>query len=159
MSLKLEVKGIPTLKAQLEKLGHELATKEVRAAARRAFKPVLIAAIAKAPNENETTGATGLTKRSIRIAAVINKNNGAVNVGLTVRKVRGAKGRDPSWRWHFIELGTRTQRARPFLRPALDANAQKVVDTLQAELAKGIKKALRKKALMDVARETARSLR
>jgi HK97 gp10 family phage protein len=81
-----------------------------------------------------------------------------VNVGLRVKKSKdkrtskhkttSGKPRDatsPHWRWHFIEGGTSTQPARPFLRPALDANAQTVVANLGSELRKVIDSVLKKR--------------
>ena len=50
------------------------------------------------------------------------------------------------WRWHFAEGGTSTKAARPFLRPALDANAAKVVGELKDELRKAIDRVLKRRA-------------
>jgi HK97 gp10 family phage protein len=77
--------------------------------------------------------------------------NEHLRVGLRVPAAKGAKrlGRgthSPHWRWHFIELGTAKMAAKPFLRPALDSNAEAVVAALRAELAAGIQRAIRRKA-------------
>lgn len=61
---------------------------------------------------------------------------------------RAPTRRDPSphWRWHFIERGTKYQKKRPFLRPALDQNLSTVLERFRTELAKNINRAIRKQA-------------
>lgn len=136
ISLKLE--GLDKLNEQLEQLGAELAVKTIRQAARRAFKPVLETAKQLVPVE------TGLTRDNIVIATEKGgEGDTVVTVGLKVKAFKGAarlgrKTASPHWRWHFIELGTVKMRARPFLRPALDQNADQVVELLRDELAKGL---------------------
>jgi HK97 gp10 family phage protein len=51
----------------------------------------------------------------------------------------------PARRWHFIEFGTADLAAHPYLRPALDANADAVLTLLRTELQASIDRALRKK--------------
>ena len=146
MTVSLKVLGLRELHEQLEQLGAELAAKVLARAARKAFLPVLTAAQALAPVD------TGLLRDHIRIRVVRPESgDSVVTVGLRVAAAPGAKkhGRktaSPHWRWHFVELGTSEMAARPFLRPALDQNAQAVVDLLREELARGIKRALKARA-------------
>ena len=142
--ISLELHGLEGLKAQLEELKAEAAGRAVARAARLAFKPVLATAQALVPVD------TGLLRDSIKISVVRPGDGGAVvHVGLSLRPIKGAAklGRRTAsahWRWHFVELGTRNMAAKPFLRPALDQNAQRVVDVLREELAKGIARALQR---------------
>jgi HK97 gp10 family phage protein len=146
--ISLNVHGLKDLQMQLEELRDvELAAKTLASAARKAFKPVLEAAQSRAPVD------TGVLRDSIKIAVKKPKNGDAVVVvGLRIAKDKtaaartGRKNADASWRWHFVELGTRFQGSRPFLRPALDGNAQAVVEALKTELAKGIQRVVRKRA-------------
>lgn len=148
ITFKLE--GVPNLQAQLKELGAELAQNTLRAAARKAFEPVLAAAVAKVPVD------TGNLRQSIKIGSSKPKGGETViAVGLVVANNAG-KGRrtkdnsaggakDPYY-WRFVEKGTRKKDARPFLRPALDGNADRVIDQFSKELAKAIDKAVKKRA-------------
>jgi HK97 gp10 family phage protein len=147
--------GLKGLEEELVALGANEGRKVLRAAARKAFLPVLEAAKANAPKD------TGLLADSIVIVTQAPKDgDGVVNVGLRVKKSKETRiskhgvskdgtqrmATSPHWRWHFIEGGTSTQAARPFLRPALDANAEKVVGELRGELRKAIDRVLKKRA-------------
>lgn len=143
ISFKLE--GLEGLKGQIAGIEAEVAAKAIARAARKAFAPVLETARALVPVD------TGLTRDHIVIAR--QKGGGddttVVRVGLKVKAFKGAAklGRNtasPHWRWRFIELGTVKMPAHPFLRPALDQNASKVLDVLRDELVKGIARALRR---------------
>lgn len=142
ISMKLE--GLAGLQAQLEELKAATAARALRRAARIAFQPVFKAALSLVPVD------TGLLRDGIKLVTQRGGDGDVVvKVGLKVAAVKGAKklGREtlsPHWRWHFVELGTRFQAAQPFLRPALEANSQGVLDVLRDELAKGIARALRR---------------
>ena len=142
----MKIEGLKDLHDQLEGLGAVLAAKVLAVAARKAFAPVLEDARNRVPVD------TGLLRDGIRIQVQRPKSgDSVVRVGLRIAAVKGAKklGRrtaSPHWRWHFVELGTSKMSARPFLRPALDGNAGAVVNNLKAELAAGIRRALRRKA-------------
>jgi HK97 gp10 family phage protein len=141
--------GLRDIEKELVALGANEGRKTLTRAARKAFAPVLEAAQANAPVD------TGLLKEHIVIATQKPKDgDSVVNVGLRVEKAKaGAPGstrsldyQSPHWRWHFIEGGTSTQAARPFLRPALDANAETVVGNLRGELRKAIDRVLKRRA-------------
>ncbi len=140
--MSFEVQGLSALQEQLVELGAELGRKALAQAARKAFKPVLENAKQLAPRD------TGALAESLRLAVVKPKGGDTViAVGIRVAAVKGAS-RDampPARRWHFIELGTVKLAAHPFLRPALDANASRVLDDLKRELAKSIQRAIKKK--------------
>lgn len=60
---------------------------------------------------------------------------------------RGNLSQD-AWYWRFLEFGTRKMRARPFMRPALEAKRREAVDAIKERLALQIAteaKALRRK--------------
>lgn len=141
--------GLKGLEAELVALGANEGRKTLTTAARKAFAPVLEAAQANAPVDS------GLLRGHIRIATQKPKDGeSVVNVGLRVAKAKTGKPdstrpleyQSPHWRWHFIEGGTSTQAARPFLRPALDANAEAVVGNLRGELRKAIDRVLKRRA-------------
>jgi HK97 gp10 family phage protein len=143
----VSVRGLRDLQAQLTELGAEVAQKTLAKAARKAFLPVLEAAVAKVPVD------TGLTRDNIKImVSKPRQGDSVVVVGLRIAKAPprqradGSVASSPDWRWHFIELGTKSVPARPFLRPALDQNADQVVSGLKVELEKAIAQVLRKRA-------------
>lgn len=47
---------------------------------------------------------------------------------------RSSRSKDPPWYWRLIELGTERMRARPFMRPALESNAEAVAERFEREL-------------------------
>ena len=57
---------------------------------------------------------------------------GARYSGSAVVVVVGTRG--IGWYGRFIELGTRFIKARPFMRPAYDANVSKVYEILKTEI-------------------------
>lgn len=139
--------GLKDLEEELVALGANEGRKVLTQASRRAFAPVLEAARAAVPVDS------GLTRDNLAIVTQKPKSGeSVVNVGLQVRKAKGSRQRkdgrratSPHWRWHFIEGGTSTQAARPFLRPALDANAESVVGSLRGELRRAIDRVLKKR--------------
>lgn len=140
--------GLKDLESELVALGANEGRKVLTRAARKAFAPVLEAARAAAPVDS------GLTRDNLAIATQKPKDGeSVVNVGLRVGRSKGTrirkdgkKATSPHWRWHFIEGGTSSLAARPFLRPALDANAESVVGNLRGELRKVIDRVLKKRA-------------
>jgi HK97 gp10 family phage protein len=141
--------GLRDLEKELVALGANAGRRALTRASRKAFAPVLEAARANAPED------TGLLKKHIVITTQRPKEGASVvNVGLRVVKAKtGAPGstrpldyQSPHWRWHFIEFGTSAKAAHPFLRPALDANAETVVGNLRGELRKAIDRVLKKRA-------------
>jgi HK97 gp10 family phage protein len=136
------------LEKELVALGANEGRKTLTRAARKAFTPVLESARAGAAVDS------GLTRDNIVIATQKPKDGeSVVNVGLRVKKSKetrlrkdGRKATSPHWRWHFKEVGTVDQPAQPFMRPALDANAETVVSDLRGELRKAIDRVLKKRA-------------
>lgn len=146
--------GLKDLEAELVALGANEGRKVLTRAARKSFTPVLDAARAAAPVD------TGLLRENIVIVAQKPKDvESVVTVGLRVRRAKEVRiskhgvtkggthrlSTSPHWRWHFIEGGTSSLPARPFLRPALDANAEAVVGNLRGELRKTIDRVLKKR--------------
>jgi HK97 gp10 family phage protein len=84
------------------------------------------------PKQGDTLVAAGLV--------LVNKaRKGRVT---TEQRSTGAQ-KDPYY-WRFVEFGTVSQEARPFLRPAMDPRANEVLEGLATELRKGIERAVKK---------------
>lgn len=62
-------------------------------------------------------------------------------------EIEGAGDGNPggdTYYWRFVEFGTERQAAKPFLRPALEQNAQAATDVFIAEYDKAIERVLKK---------------
>ncbi|PZR07075.1 MAG: hypothetical protein DI536_28890 [Archangium gephyra] len=147
----MKIQGLKQLDKQLKHLAEDTRPKVLKAAVRAAFKPVVTAAMAKVPVDTGElragiTVATGQKDKTVAAGIVIANNTTAMKQARVAaaafgeEQLRGA----PARRWHLTELGTKTQAAQPFLRPALDENASTVSERLKEELQKRIDKAIKK---------------
>lgn len=148
----IKLKGLEGLKKQLQQLGEETQPKVLRSALREAFKPVLEAAQAKVPVDSGELRAgialaTAKTKDGgVAAGLVISSNTSGLKQARMAAAAFGEAQQDgaPGRRWHLTELGTKHSPAQPFLRPALDENAQAVVDGFAKSLRKKIRRALKR---------------
>lgn len=136
----VKVEGLAQLEARLLELKTEIAVRVLARAALVAFEPVLEAAKAGVPTES------GELREAIRITTrKPSSGDTVVVVGLRINPTTPLPGDEsPARRWHFIEFGTAHVAAHPFLRPALDQNADRVLSLLKEELAAGIERAARR---------------
>lgn len=149
----INLKGLKGLQKQLENVAAETRAKVLRGAMRDAMKPVLEDAKARAPRDSGAL-AEGLTLGSAKAGAdalavgIVVVNNSARQKQATMAAAAFNEGQSkslpPSRRWHFEELGTSKNGARPFLRPALYRGASGVVARFAEALSKRIRKALKK---------------
>lgn len=166
MAIELKISGLNELQEKLFSIAGAMAgRKQLLAAARIAMRPVLEAARQRAPRD------TGVLADSIYLASARPDGNGNIvaSAGLRIKKsahyrglVKGAKKRvlkqlnpqskatlrksSAHWRWHFVEMGTSKMRARPFLRPALEAHKDTVVSILTKELRRQVNLAAKRRA-------------
>lgn len=153
--MTLKLRGLEGVLAQLKEVSNEMGDKALKAAGRVAFKRVADMARQLVPVDS------GDLREAITIRAVkLHANNGSVAIGIQISSKTTASKQatlaaaafgeaqvarvPPSRRWHWIELGTSRQAPKPFLRPALDANAQAVIDDLSEQLRKKIAAAVKK---------------
>lgn len=153
--MALSLKGLEGIQAQLAEVSAEVGQKALATALRKQFKPVVEMAKRLVPKK------TGALAASLTLTLVKpSEGDTVVAVGLRIndraapikqaRLAAAAFGEGqsselpPSRRWHLIELGTIKLAAHPYARPALDANAQGMLDGLKADLTAAIQKALRK---------------
>lgn len=153
--MSIKVRGLENVMAQLREVSAETGAKALAGAARASFKRVADTAKALAPKDSGAL-ADAIAVRSSRPG----KGDTVAKVGLVVlaRTARSkqatmaaavfneAQSKDlpPARRWHFPELGTVHQAPKPFIRPALDTNAQAVVDDLGKQVDKKIAAAVKK---------------
>lgn len=128
-------------KADLEALNQrlkELSTKAgktaVRQSARKAMAPVRAQVQANAPEDLTEPDAVRI-KASTALFTNWKGNTLYVRVGI---KGGGRKNPDTPFYFRMHEFGTKSLPARPFMAPALESNAQDVLDTVADELRKRI---------------------
>jgi len=133
----IDVVGLKELEAALKELGSEVAGKNgglVRTALMGAALPVL------RDMQNNVPVDTGDLKKQIKRSRDKDSKiaQEVIDVGLISRKRRGINYGS------FIEFGTRLKAARPFMRPALDANKHNSTELFRKKLAAGIERVAKK---------------
>lgn len=140
MAEQFKIEGADELLKRMREFAPKLQRRGARRAARRAMTVVRDAARANARQFDDPSTASSIWK----LVAVTESSRMSKQVGGVVMRVgvrggaRSSKRRDHPWWWRLIELGTETQPARPWLRPALENNAGTVANRLVAELSKAI---------------------
>jgi len=162
---RYEVEGLKELEKALLELGADLGYATLRTAGKKAMEPVLQAAKQGA---NEDTGdmqkAMAISTKKGRGArgkggsTAIEILVGATRGTITEEDEEGKKTKRKLSRMNekvgAQEYGTENQQARPFLRPALANNADRVLSIFGAELSIAIDKAAKK-----VARQAAKKVK
>ncbi len=147
----IRVIGARDLQEKLAKLEKKIANKILRQAVRDAAKPMLREAKANAPVSN-FDGPSGLSKQAVRQAIRDDKKAGLHYPGMLrdsikIKAMRSRKGRigvtiatdkglfkGETFYGGFQEFGTKHQPARPFIRPAFDANVAGAVTIIAKSL-------------------------
>ncbi len=130
MDVKFGIKGLAEMERELNQLSLKARASVLRGALNKAIDPILKAA--RENTQREFTERTGTLVRSIRKSATAPRGSNGftaeAKVGLTED---GFYGR-------FLEFGTSKMPAKPFMRPAVDANAQAVVELFASEMRRRI---------------------
>ena len=114
---KSVVVGARELERALKALGNEIGEKLLLAALRAGAKPIVKEARRLVPVR------TGALKKAIAVIKATKRQRRRGLAGLFI----GIKG-SPARRAHLVEFGTVHFRARPYLRPALDAKAKEAIE-------------------------------
>jgi len=128
--------GDTRLGKQLAKLEARIQKKIVRKALRTAGKMVLADARARVPVD------TGALKKGLKLRAVKSRG-GFVGVHITTPR-RDELGIPQSAKHYYpavLEYGAENHPARPYLRPALDANRSKAIEIIRSEIRKAVSSA------------------
>ncbi|SEG20411.1 HK97-gp10 family putative phage morphogenesis protein [Marinobacterium lutimaris] len=150
---RLYVSGLDDLEKQLISLGAETGVKTLRSAGRKAMEPVQIsAAIGAGEDSGDLRQAIVISSSKPRRgrSRAVDIHVGATKKSVTETAGDGSKSRRKLS--HVIhaaiaqEYGTSKQQADPFLRPALLLNYDRVLVTFKAELAKAIKRAIKRQS-------------
>lgn len=133
MDVKLDIKGLADLERELNQLTLKARASVLRGALNKAVDPFL-----KAARENvsaQFTERSGTLRKSIQKSATAPRGSN----GFTAEAKVGVTGE--GFYGRFLEFGTSKMPARPFMRPAVDAHAQEVVDLFASEMRRRIEAA------------------
>lgn len=130
--IKVDEAELAALKKRLEEVTEKVAKKALRSATRKAMNIVKNDAKEHAPHDS------GLLEENFAISAKVKDSQVTTKVGI---KGGGKANPDTPFYFRFQELGTESIPAKPFLRPALEGNAEQVFDTVTQELNKALDKA------------------
>lgn len=144
----VKVQGLAELKRAMAEIPVAMQGKVALELLRKAGKPMLDDARARAPAR------TGKLRKNIYLARARDSTQQSPLIVIRVRR-RGKAG-DPknAYYWLFQELGTSKMAARPFLRPAFESKKGEALTILRTATAEQVEKAARK-----VAKYTARFAR
>lgn len=123
--LYAKVTGLEALKENLRKMEREVRL-ALTEAAKAGAEIVLKDAVSRAPR-----GATGKLIRGMQIHVVEqtgSPDKAVVQVGPSKEQFYG----------RFVEKGTKHSRAKPFLKPALETNRERIIKVMHATLLKAI---------------------
>jgi HK97 gp10 family phage protein len=167
VSFEAEMRGLSEVLRTLKRLPTELASKgggPVRSALFKAAKVIRDAAIQKAPlrtgalrkaiyvYRDRSPESDGLGERyiiGVRKVRLSKKERKQLREMLGAARAQGVELKviavegDPYY-WRFIEFGTATLKAEPFLRPALDENAAAAINVFRVEFMRKVANAVKR---------------
>jgi HK97 gp10 family phage protein len=127
----INIKGLPDLQRKLNNLDQKVQKTIVKDALRQTNIEIVLPAVeALVPVD------TGALKAGLKVKA----KNGRGTIGSAVFD-EGYKG--DQFYGSFQELGTKHQKAKPYLRPAIDQNQAKIFASIAEKIKHGIEEATR----------------
>jgi len=145
-----KIEGLAELGKALRELPERVARNGLRVSVYAGAKVVRDEARARAPKAAQSLGPNqpppGTLKRSVIMKHIPELSSltrqtffVTVRYGKKYRK-QGKKGNlsQDAWYWRFVEFGTRKMRARPFLRPALEAKRSEAGQAMKDRLSERI---------------------
>jgi HK97 gp10 family phage protein len=145
-----KIEGLAELGKALRELPERVARNGLRVSVYAGAKVVRDEARARAPKAQQSLGPNqpppGTLKRSVIMKHIPELSSPTrqtffvtVRHGKKYRK-QGKKGNlsQDAWYWRFVEFGTRKMRARPFLRPALEAKRREAGQAMKDRLSERI---------------------
>ena len=152
---ELNANNLDGLVDRMNKFATDVQKRVIGTAARNAMKPVaaLAKSNARALKIDDPTTASNIIENIVSKKAnkKATRRRGAdyvQQVGILGGAKSPAKGNDTdelaTFHWRFLEFGTSTIEARPFMRPAFERNAQRTLDIFAQEVNKGMDRAARR---------------
>jgi HK97 gp10 family phage protein len=129
--VKVEITGLNELNRRLKALGPFIASKVLGGAVNAGAQVIRKDAQSRTPVD------TGMLQKSLFVKRLTAKDfpNAQYIVG-----VRKGKKKEGAFYWRFVEFGTKSMGARPFLRPAFEAKKNDAAETIKSRLREGIAK-------------------
>lgn len=122
----INIKGLGDLQRKLDRLNEKTQKTIVKDALRETNEEIVLPAVeARVPVDS------GALKEGLKVKA----KNSRGKIGSAVFD-EGYKG--DQFYGSFQELGTRHQPARPYIRPAIDENADRILDSVEKKIGKAI---------------------
>jgi len=137
MEITFNMKGFDQLKRQFRRMSPRDSSRIAKIATRAAAKPLLREMRGRVPRR------TGTLYKSLGLVNVKRSTPGA---WLKVGARSGKRLKNDGWYAHMVEFPTRARgnhpgtKAQPFIRPAVDAIGDKVIEDLGAQLGIAIEK-------------------
>ncbi len=135
--LTLNVQELAALTDRLKDIEAKIAKKALRTAARKSMAIVRDQVKANAPEDTSDDADNIKTKAFIALQTSFRRGVLSVRVG-----VRGGAKQNPDtpYYWRMVEFGTKQISAKPFMTPALENNAEAVIDRIADELRRELDK-------------------
>jgi len=129
--LQFDVSELARLADRLKDIEAKIAKKALRTAARKGMSIVRDEVKANAPEDTSDDADSIKTKAFIALQTSFRRGVLSVRVG-----VRGGAKQNPDvpYYWRMVEFGTKHISAKPFMQPALESNADAVLDKITQEL-------------------------
>lgn len=133
--LKVDSRSLADVLKRIGQVEAKIAKKALRTAARKGMNIVRDDVKANAPEDRSDDADRIKVKTSIVLSTQFRGSNLYVKVG-----IRGGAKKNPDtpYYWRMVEFGTKTQAAQPFMAPALEGNAEavleRITEALRAEL-------------------------
>lgn len=154
----MKVTGLKELQYALNQLPKEIQARPLRSAVSAAAKVIADDVKVDVPVDTGTLKSAVYRYRSRRNSTTgretffVGIRGGKARYANTARnRSKGLVGKTyktqgEAFYWRFLEFGTNKMPARPFLRPAFEANKQKAVEVMKERLAKAIQDQAKKLA-------------
>lgn len=133
MDVKITVKGLPELKAEMQRLSASAQTRLARNGSM-----AMARVVARYARLNAPVGETGDLKRSIKARRDPSRRSAPI-----------AYANASVWYSHFPEFGTAHSAAHPYLRPGLDDHLPEVNAKLIENLGRGIEREVAKQFIAE----------
>ncbi|WP_406611898.1 HK97-gp10 family putative phage morphogenesis protein [Alcaligenes aquatilis] len=152
--VEFELKGLDELRKSLKRLPAKMQKKGLKSALGKAARVIRNAAKQNALRVDDPDTGRRIADNIVqRVRGRHTRRTGdlMVSVGVATERGRipkgnpddGAKGNTPHW--HLIELGTEKMQAQPFLRPAVEGDAESSFDVFAEEVDRQVQKVLAEK--------------
>ncbi|CAH5470804.1 TPA: HK97-gp10 family putative phage morphogenesis protein [Klebsiella oxytoca] len=148
IDINLDFSGLETIARDLQTLSKAENNKVLRDSTRAGAEVLRQEVIDRAPEQ------TGKLKKNVVVVTQKGRRRGEISSGVHIRGVNPRTGnsdntmkasnRRNAFYWRFVELGTSTAPAHPFVRPAFDTRQEEAAQAAMNRMNKAIDEVLSK---------------